>query len=109
MAAVRMTLEEVIGYFDELEDPRSTINQKHPLVSVVIIALMAVLAGANGPTSIAQWAKHKEAFLLGVLDLPNGVPRTDVFRRVLLLLDPAAFQKDGNESAPSVAVMVTLP
>lgn len=92
MATVRITLEEVVGYFDELEDPRSTINQKHPLVSVVVIALMAVLAGASGPTTIAQWAKHKEAFLLGVLDLPHGVPRKDVFRRVLSLLKPAAFQ-----------------
>ena len=92
MAMVRIPLEEVIGYFDELEDPRSTINQKHPFVSVVVIALMAVLAGAGGPTTIAQWAKYKEAFLLRVLDLPNGVPRKDVFRRVLSLLDPAAFQ-----------------
>lgn len=92
MATVRSTLEEVIGYFDELKDPRSTINQKHPLVSVVVIALMAVMAGASGPTTIAQWARHKEAFLLGVLDLPNGVPRKDVFRRVLSLLSPAAFQ-----------------
>ena len=92
MATVRMTLEEVVGYFDELEDPRSTINQKHPLVSVVVIALMGVLAGASGPTTIAQWAKYKEAFLLSVLDLPNGVPRKDVFRRVLSLLDPGAFQ-----------------
>lgn len=92
MATVWITLEEVVGYFDELEDPRSTINQKHPLVSVVVIALMAVLAGASGPTTIAQWAKHKEAFLLSVLDLPNGVPRKDVFRRVLSLLKPAAFQ-----------------
>ena len=92
MATVRMTLEEVVGYFDDLEDPRSTINQKHPLVSVVVIALMGVLAGASGPTTIAQWAKYKEAFLLSVLDLPNGVPRKDVFRRVLSLLDPGAFQ-----------------
>jgi predicted transposase YbfD/YdcC len=92
MAAVQITLEEVVGYFDELEDPRSTINQKHPFVSVVVIALMAVLAGASGPTTIAQWAKHKAAFLLRVLDLPNGVPRKDVFRRVLSLLNPMAFQ-----------------
>lgn len=92
MAAVRITLEEVVGYFDELEDPRSTINQKHPFVSVVVIALMAVLAGASGPTTIAQWAKYKETFLLRVLDLPNGVPRKDVFRRVLSLLNPTAFQ-----------------
>jgi predicted transposase YbfD/YdcC len=92
MATVRITLEEVVGYFDELEDPRSTINQKHPFVSVVVIALMAVLAGASGPTTIAQWARYKEAFLLRVLDLPNGVPRKDVFRRVLSLLNPTAFQ-----------------
>ena len=87
-----VALDEIIGYFDELEDPRSTVNQKHPLVSVVIIAMMAVLAGAGGPTAIATWAAMKEEFLLEVLDLPNGIPRKDVFRRVLALLNPAAFQ-----------------
>jgi predicted transposase YbfD/YdcC len=85
-------LDEVVGYFDDLEDPRSTINLKHPLVSVVVIALMAVLAGAGGPTAIAKWAAIKEAFLLKVLNLPNGIPRKDVFRRVLALLQPGAFQ-----------------
>jgi predicted transposase YbfD/YdcC len=92
MAAVTIGLEEIVCYFDELEDPRSTINQKHPFVSVVVIAIMAVMAGANGPTSIARWAEIKESFLRGVLELPHGVPRKDVFRRVLSLLNPAAFQ-----------------
>jgi predicted transposase YbfD/YdcC len=92
MTDVRIGLDEITCHFHELDDPRSTINQKHPFVSVVVIAIMAVLAGATGPTSIAQWALLKEAFLLGVLDLPNGVPRKDVFRRVLALLQPAAFQ-----------------
>jgi len=86
-------LDEVVGYFDELDDPRSTINQKHPLVSVVVIALLAVLAGAGGPTAIAKWAKLKAEFLLKVLDLPNGIPRKDVFRRVLCLLKPNVFQR----------------
>jgi len=86
-------LDEVVGYFDELEDPRSDINQKHPLISVLVIALLAVLAGAGGPTAIAKWAKLKAEFLLRLLDLPNGIPRKDVFRRVLSLLKPDAFQK----------------
>jgi DDE_Tnp_1-associated len=86
-------LDEVVGYFDTLEDPRSTINQKHPLVSVVVIAMIAVLAGAGGPTAIAKWAKLKAEFLLKVLKLPNGIPRKDVFRRVLSLLKPDAFQR----------------
>ena len=73
----RVCLDEVIGYFDELEDPRSTVNQKHPLVSVVVIAMMAVLAGAGGPTAIAKWAACKAEFLSKVLSLPNGVPIAD--------------------------------
>ena len=92
MATVRIALEEVVGYFDELEDPRSPINQKHPFVSMVVICLIAVLAGAGGPTMIAEWAEHKKEFLCRVLDLPHGVPRKDAFRRVLSLVNPMAFQ-----------------
>ena len=87
-----LRLDEIVGYFDELDDPRAETNRKHPLVSVVVIALMAVLAGAGGPTAIARWAALKEEFLLAVLPLPNGIPRKDVFRRVLSLLRPEAFQ-----------------
>jgi predicted transposase YbfD/YdcC len=88
----RVSLEEIIVHFQELEDPRSTVNRRHPLASVVVIALLAVLAGAGGPTAIARWAALKEEFLTRVLDLPDGVPRKDVFRRVLMALKPAAFQ-----------------
>jgi len=85
-------LDEIVDYFDELEDPRSPTNLKHPLVSVVVLAMMGVLAGANGPTAIARWAKLKEEFLLQALDLPHGIPCKDVFRLVLSLLKPGAFQ-----------------
>jgi predicted transposase YbfD/YdcC len=88
----RVSLDEIVVHFQELEDPRSTVNQRHPLASVVVIALLAVLAGAGGPTAIARWAALKEELLLQVLDLPNGVPRKDVFRRVLMVLKPAAFR-----------------
>ncbi|WP_397568114.1 ISAs1 family transposase [Schlesneria sp. T3-172] len=89
---VRLSLEEIIPYFAELEDPRSSINQKHPLVSVIVISIMAVLGGCSGPTGIAEWAELKKDFLLGLLDLPQGIPRKDVFRRVLMSLNPGAFQ-----------------
>jgi predicted transposase YbfD/YdcC len=88
----RVSLDEIVVHFQELEDPRSTVNQRHPLASVVVIALLAVLAGAGGPTAIARWAALKEELLSRVLDLPNGAPRKDVFRRVLMVLKPAAFQ-----------------
>ena len=90
--ARRIGLDEVVLHFEELEDPRSQSIGEHPLVSVVVIAVLAVLAGAGGPTAIAEWAALKEEFLIEALDLPNGVPRKDVFRRVLMALKPAAFQ-----------------
>jgi predicted transposase YbfD/YdcC len=89
---VRMDLKQVVMHFKQLEDPRSPVNRLHPLESVIVIAIMAVLAGANGPTAIAKWAKIKAEVLLRLLDLPHGIPRKDVFRRVLATLKPDAFQ-----------------
>ena len=90
--ALQFSLDEVVLHFQELEDPRSTVNRQHPLESVLVIAVLAVMAGANGPTAIAKWAAYKEEFLLNVLNLPNGIPCKDVFRRVLMALRPDAFQ-----------------
>src|SRR3954454_17003931 len=88
----RMGLDEIARHFEALEDPRSSINRKHPLVSVIVIALMAILAGANGPTAIAEWAALKAEFLAQALALPHGIPGKDVFRRALMALKPGAFQ-----------------
>ena len=90
--SIRTDLETIGLHFEDLEDPRSPINQRHPFVSVVVIALMAVLAGSDGPTAIARWATLKKDFLLKYLDLPNGIPQKDVFRRLLCALKPSAFQ-----------------
>src|SRR3989337_457639 len=88
----RMDVKEVVRHFKPLEDPRSAVNRLHPLDSVVVIAIMAVLAGANGPTAIAKWANMKAEVLLKLLRLPHGIPQKDVFRRVLATLKPDAFQ-----------------
>ena len=68
----RIGLFEVVRHFEELEDPRSEVNLRHPSMSVVVIGLLAVLA--SGPTAIARWAVLKQEFLLPMLDLPNGYP-----------------------------------
>jgi predicted transposase YbfD/YdcC len=96
MASTRSKLDEIVESFSILEDPRSHINRRHPLPSILVIAVLAVLAGAAGPTAIARWAKYKEEFLTGLLDLPRGVPGKDVFRRVLMLLKPDAFESGFN-------------
>jgi predicted transposase YbfD/YdcC len=96
MASERTKLDEIVASFSALEDPRSHINRRHPLPSILVIAVLAVLAGAAGPTAIARWAKLKEDLLTGILDLPNGIPGKDVFRRVLMALKPEAFEAAFN-------------
>jgi len=96
MASTRSKLGEIVESFSTLEDPRSHINRRHPLPSVLVIAVLAVLAGAAGPTAIARWAKFKEDLLAGILDLPHGIPGKDVFRRVLMMLKPEAFEAAFN-------------
>jgi predicted transposase YbfD/YdcC len=94
MASSRgISLDEIVAHFQDLEDPRSSVNRRHPLVAVIVIAVLGVLAGASGPTAIAEWAAIKEEVLVAALGLPAGVPGKDVFRRVLMALQPAAFQK----------------
>jgi predicted transposase YbfD/YdcC len=96
MASTRSKLDEIVASFSTLEDPRSHINRRHPLPSILVVAVLAVLAGAAGPTAIARWAKLKEDLLTGILDLPHGIPGKDVFRRVLMMLKPAAFEAAFN-------------
>ena len=78
LAQIRMGLDEVLCHFRELEDPRDPINIKHSIESVIVIAIMGILAGAAGPTSIAEWAQSKSVFLIDLLSLEHGVPRKDV-------------------------------
>jgi hypothetical protein len=96
MATTRSKLDEIVESFSTLEDPRSHINRRHPLPSILVVAALAVLAGAAGPTAIARWAKLKEDLLTGILDLPNGIPGKDVFRRVLMIIKPDAFEAAFN-------------
>ena len=83
----------LLRFFDDLPDPRSMVNRLHRLGDVIVIAVCAVLANADGPTAIAHWAKLNAAWLRRHLALPNGIPGKDTFRRVLGLLPPAAFQQ----------------
>src|SRR5690242_9281701 len=92
MASTRSRLDEIVASSSTLEDPRPHINRRHPLPGIRVVAVLAVLAGAAGPTAIARWAKSREELLRGLLDLPDGIPGKDACRRVLMTLEPEAFE-----------------
>src|SRR3954470_17475367 len=96
MASTRSRPDGIAASSATPEDPRSHINRRHPLPGILVIAVLAVLAGAAGPTAIARRAKFKEDLLAGILDLPHGIPGKDVFRRVLMMLKPEAFEAAFN-------------
>jgi hypothetical protein len=92
MASARGKPGEIVEPFSTLEDSRSHIDRRHPLPGIPVIAVLAVLAGAAGPAAIARWAEFKEDLLAEILDLPDGIPAKDVFRRVLMMLKPEAVE-----------------
>lgn len=93
MPTAPVSIDDVLCHFEDLEDPRAEINRKHPLISVVVIAIMGVLAQATGPTGITTWGKLTAEKLASLVPLPHGIPGKDVFRRVLCALKPDAFQQ----------------
>lgn len=82
----------ILEYFKDLEDPRSTVNRRHLLGDLIVICILGVIAGAEGPKAIGVWAKAHEGWLRRHLELPEGIPSHDTIGRLLAALKPAAFQ-----------------
>lgn len=77
--------------FASLPDPRVERTRWHALSDVLVIALCAVLCGADSFTEMEDWGHAKEAWLRERLALPHGIPSHDTFNRVFARLDPTAF------------------
>jgi predicted transposase YbfD/YdcC len=81
----------IFTHFADLKDPRLNRTRLHNLLDIVVIAIGAVICGADGWEDIAKYGRAKRQWLQTFLELPNGIPSHDTFRRVFCLLDPLAF------------------
>ena len=77
-------------FFSGVADPRAA-NLQFDFVTVLMIAQLAMLCGAENCSDMADFGRSKEKFLRGVLRLPHGVPSHDTFSRVFRHLDPESF------------------
>jgi predicted transposase YbfD/YdcC len=80
------------AHFGKLRDPRLTRTRRHSLQDIIVIAICAVVAGADDWVNVAEFGRAKLPWLRQYLDLPNGIPSHDTLGRVFGLLDPAEFE-----------------
>lgn len=83
----------LIEHFTQVADPRSKLGKRHLLLDIIIIAICAVICGADNWPAVVLFGHSKEAWLRTFLRLPHGIPAEDTFRRVFGLLDPEQLQQ----------------
>ena len=101
-------IEGLAAGFAGLADPRATRRCDHRLIDILAIAVCAVIACAESWEDIELYGRSKRAWLETFLELPNGIPSHDTFRRVFMLLDPDAFEACFATWAQSLAMKCLL-
>lgn len=74
-------------YFGQVQDDRVQGRCRHQLLDIIAIALLAVLAGADGWKAIETYGQAKQVWLLTFLELPNGIPSHDTFKGTIVSID----------------------
>ena len=85
-------LEAIEEHFSKVNDPRIDRRKEHKLIDMIVIAICAVICGAEGWTDIENFGNSKLPWLKTFLELPNGIPSHDTFGRVFSMLDAQQFQ-----------------
>src|SRR5512138_2898852 len=86
-------IDHIVETFSGLEDPRIDRTKRHSLVNVLVMALSATIANAEGWDDIVDFCDARRKWFETFLEMPRGIPSADTFRRVFERLDPKAFER----------------
>ena len=85
-----MRIQELIEQAEKIEAPRRQYGYlQHKLVTIVVIAFCAIICRAEDYEDIEEFGKARKEWLKKFLDLSNGIPDKDTFRRVFERLNPS--------------------
>lgn len=80
-------------HFQTLQDPRRTTTNLRPkFIDILVIAICAIICGADGFVAISEFGKAKEKWFRKFLELPNGIPSHDTFTNVFIKLSSREFE-----------------
>jgi len=82
VADIKAIQNSLVKHFQGIKDPRVDRTKKHLLTDILVIAILAIIAGAKGWEDIEIYGISKQDWLEDFLELPNGIPSDDTFRRV---------------------------
>jgi predicted transposase YbfD/YdcC len=87
------TVNTLIDHFKSIAEPRKNLlNVRHRLIDIIVISVLGIIAGADGPTAIEKWAKLHKKDLKKYLKLTNGIPSHDIINTILQTINPKEFQ-----------------
>jgi predicted transposase YbfD/YdcC len=82
-----------LEYFKDLADPRQRGKVIYPLAEVLLLCLLAVLAGAETFVDIARFGEKKIELLRRFRPFRDGTPSHDHLGDIFAVLDAAQFQR----------------
>ena len=91
MSSEKLRYLGVFSFFEAVPEPRVERTRLHPLVNILIIAMLAMICVGDGWEDMEEFGRAKKAWLGTFLDLRHGIPSSDTFRRVLSAVNPKAF------------------
>lgn len=92
LASPRQPMASISVHFAALRDPRLDRTKVHSLANILVLAICAIIAGANDWEAVAEFGRSRRSWFESFLNLPNGIPSHDTFWRVFRVLDPEQFQ-----------------
>ena len=86
------TATSLMEHLRQVPDPRIERTRRHELMDLLVIALCAVIGGADNWVDVVQFGKAKKEWFATFLRLPNGIASHDTFGRLFQLIDSQVLQ-----------------